>query len=457
MNGTGALETDGRLFSGEQRSERLFAELRQADLSRHLALFYQEPAVQIEVAAIFICHGLQSGRRCLYLLDSNDRWKIEAALEETGIDVEARIEAGDLEISDASSVYLESGFEPDRMISTLETAVEESLEDGYEGLCVAGENTWCFHTEIPFDHILDFEIDFDATCPDYPVSALCQYDLDQFCQESAAKALWTHEQIIYRYTVCENPYYIPPEEYRSQDETTLNPALMLEQTYDLAQSRRRLQRREQRLEVISRILRHNIRNDLNVVTGNIELLQNNDALSEQDRERLDTALRHIEGVCEIADQSQYVQDTLDRRHIERIALDSLLGRVLDRVEAVYPEATVNVDGEKGMTVLADVNLGDALFELFTTVLGFQKGDPPAASVSYEATAPGTLRMRVEAADPLMPASDRQALRRGTETQLEHGTGLGLWLVKWIVENGYGSLSFPDAETSLEIELRRIPE
>jgi light-regulated signal transduction histidine kinase (bacteriophytochrome) len=322
---------------------------------------------------------------------------------------------------------------------------------------VAGENTWCFHTEIPFDHVLDFEIDFDATCPDYPVSALCQYDLDQFCQESAAKALWTHEQIVYRYTVCENPYYIPPEEYRSRDETTLNPALMLEQTYELAQSRRRLQRREQRLEVISRILRHNIRNDLNVVTGNIELLQESDRLSEQDRQRLDTALQHVAGVCEIADQSQYVQDTLDRRHITDLALDSLLERVLDRIGDVYPGATVEIDGREGITVLADANLGDALFELFATVLGCQESDPPTASVSYEPTAPGTLRMHVEAPDPLMPASDRHALRRGTETQLEHGTGLGLWLVKWIVENGYGSLSFPQAETSLEIELRRIPE
>jgi hypothetical protein len=33
---------------------------------------------------------------------------------------------------------------------------------------------------VSYDHVVDFEADFDATCPDLPVTALCQYDLDRF-------------------------------------------------------------------------------------------------------------------------------------------------------------------------------------------------------------------------------------------------------------------------------------
>jgi hypothetical protein len=455
MIGTESWERGDGSSPGGQRTERLFAELGQADLARHLALFYEEPAAQIETAAVFVCFGLQSNRRCLYLLDENDRRDLAGALADVGVDVDKRTAAGDLEIADASSVYLDSGFRPDEMIESLEDAVEASLDDGYDGLCVAGENTWCFHTDVSFDHILDFEIDFDATCPDYPVTALCQYDLDRFCQESVAKALWTHEQIIYRYTLCENPYYISPETYRSQTDATLSPTLMLEQTYDLAQSRRRLTRREQRLEVVSRILRHNIRNDLNVVTGNIELLQESDGLTAEDRERLETALRHIEEVCTIADKSQYVQETLDRNHVEQMALDPLLNEVADRVGDQLPEATLRIDGTGEFVVLADTNVGDALFELFTTVLRRQEGDPPTATLRYESAPPATVRLQIEAEGPLMPASDRQALRRGTETQLEHGSGLGLWLVKWIIENGYGTMTFPDDPSRLWIEFKQV--
>jgi len=225
---------------GGQRTERLFAELGEADLARHLALFYHDPTRQIEMAATFICFGLRSGRRCLYLVDDTDELDVRAALARLGVDVDERIAAGDLEIAEAATVYLGSGFEPDAMIESLEDATRASIEDGYEGLYVAGENTWAFHTDVSFDHILDFEIDFDAACPEYPVTALCQYSLDQFCQESVAKALWIHEQIIYRYSLCENPYYIPPAEYQSQTASALHPKLMLEQTYDLDQSRRRL-------------------------------------------------------------------------------------------------------------------------------------------------------------------------------------------------------------------------
>ncbi|WP_336327668.1 MEDS domain-containing protein [Halovenus sp. HT40] len=457
MIGIESLESSSQSGAAGQRTERLLAELGQADLSRHLALFYEEPATQVEMAATFICFGLQSNQRCLYLLDSNDRRNLTAALADMGIDVEKRIAAGDLEISDASSVYLESGFKPDEMIETLEIAVETSLEDGYDGLYVAGENTWCFHTETSFDHILDFEIDFDATCPEYPVTALCQYDLNRFCQESIAKALWTHEQIIYRYALCENPYYLSPEEYRSQSETRLNPKLMLEQTYDLAQSRRRLRRREQRLEVVSRVLRHNIRNDLNVVSGNIELLQEADALTAEDRARLETALQHIDDVSAIADKARYVQETLDPMRVERVSLDSLLTEVVDEVSEVLPEATVQINEHEEYLILADTNIGEAIFELLTTILRCQEGEPPTAGLSVESTSPGTVQVHVEAPDPLIPPSDRQALRRGTETQLQHGSGLGLWLVKWIIENGYGRLDLPEDETRLSFEFKRAME
>jgi hypothetical protein len=175
---------------------RLEAQLHQQNLPRHLALFYESTSMQLDSVAAFLKYGLTTNYKCLYLADVNSPQQIKNVLQTASIDVPHGINTGDLVIRDASEVYLESGFDPNQMIRTLKEACAESEEAGYDGLCVVGENSWCFHTEMEFDAILDFEVEFDATCPDLPVIALCQYGLSHFSEESASKALWAHEKSL---------------------------------------------------------------------------------------------------------------------------------------------------------------------------------------------------------------------------------------------------------------------
>lgn len=56
----------------------------------------------------------------------------------------------------------------------------------------------------------------------------------------------------------------------------------------------------------------------------------------------------------------------------------------------------------------------------------------------------------------IPEPDRQALQEGIRTQLSHGLGLGLWLVKWVVDNSGGRLRFPEDDgCRVRIELRAL--
>jgi sensor histidine kinase regulating citrate/malate metabolism len=48
------------------------------------------------------------------------------------------------------------------------------------------------------------------------------------------------------------------------------------------------------------------------------------------------------------------------------------------------------------------------------------------------------------------------LEEGLETQLNHCQGLGLWLAKWIVDNGDGQLAFPTTgEPQIRVEFVRL--
>ncbi|MCG1001902.1 MULTISPECIES: MEDS domain-containing protein [Halobacterium] len=436
----------------------LRAELGSHNLPRHLALFYRENEAQLAATTAFLVEGLQSGHRCVYLLDVNTAGDIKSALRRANIDVEQRINAGDLVIRDAEDVYLESGFDPNKMVSTLETEANASVAEGYDGLWLAGENSWCFHTDQSFDHILDFEADFDAACPDLPVTALCQYDLDRFNGTSAAKALRTHEQIVYRNQLCRNPFYIPPEDYRSTDSSELNAPLMLEQAYSLTNARRDINEREQRLGIVNRVLRHNIRNDLNLVKGTLELLDETESLSAENHQRLAIATEHAESVIEIAEKARYIQQTTGDTTVEPQQLGPLIRSAAEEVTAEYSAADIQFSGADGVTVLADANLDVAVREALENGIIHQETDSPTVVVSVSTPNEDMAQIEIQN-EGSIPDLERYTLEKGEETPLEHSSGLGLWLIKWVVENAHGSIEFPDpdsGEARLQIELYRVP-
>jgi signal transduction histidine kinase len=434
----------------------LRVELDRRDLPRHLALFYRSPTDQFDSVASYLSYGLRNGHRCLYLADVNTPTQIEEVLRAVGVDVDARTAAGDLVIRDASDVYLEDGFDPDNTIETLREESRRSVAEGYEGLWLAGENSWCFHTEMSFDSIVEFEAEFDAACPDLPVTALCQYDLRKFSEESAAKALWTHRQIIYRGTICENPFYIPPDEFRSASESHLNAQLMLEQAYNLTEAHRELDKREQRLEVLNRVLRHNIRNDLNVVEGVLQTIDESEDLSAASRVQLDAAWDHVDAVVRMAEKARHVQQTISDPVVEAMDLGPVVDRAIENVRNRYPKAQVDVSVDRMPTVLADTNLDVAVEEALVNGIVHQETDQPNVSLTVSTPAADIVRITVRNPGSI-PKEEIQTLQRGEETQLQHGSGLGLWLMTWIVENGRGAIRFPETEegyAEIQVELSR---
>ena len=446
-----------------ERVDTLRSELDRRTLPPHLAFFYRSPQTQQKVAGTFVKQGLQSGNRCLYFVDTNTRATVERVLETMDVDVDERLDAGDLVIRSATDAYDEAEFDPDQLISLLADAGQESIDAGYEGLWVAGELSWCFHTDRPYDHVVDFEAEFDAACPDLPVTALCQYDLNSFNDESVAKALWTHEQIVYRNTLCENPYYVPPAEYREQTTRPLNARLMLDQMYNLAHAHGKIERHEQRLSVVNRILRHNIRNDLNVVRGVLARLGDDERNGETDPDapvecrdsQVDVALEHIDDIVEIADKARYVERTISTSAMEHTALAPFVARAVERVEASYPGVDVTVSGTDDADVVADTNLDTALAELFEYAARIQDADPPRLDVTVTDQPPERVRIGIRYPGPSIPENDRRVLQSGAETQIQHCRGLGLWLAKWIVENAQGRLEFPESgDTQIHLELYR---
>ncbi|MFB6192519.1 MAG: MEDS domain-containing protein [Haloarculaceae archaeon] len=421
------------------------SEFADIDDGGHMALFYDDRESQLSIAAAFVATALGRNRKCLYLADEHSHDRIRAAFEEAGIDVDARVEAVDLRIRDATEVYLSGGFSAEELIGILDETSRASLETGYDGLTVAGENTWSFRTDETFDRIIDFEIDFDHRCPDMPATTLCQYDVDRFSEESLAKAIRTHEHIVYRGTVCENPYYVPPETYAEGGDGRANARLMLEQTYELARSRREVERSEQRLSVVNRVLRHNIRNDLNIVLGNLERLRREHELDDDARSLLETIETVAENAVDRARKARHVEETMEESTVEPIRLGPTIDAAVDRASDRYPGADISVTGTTDRVVIADEALEQALVELLTNAIVHQESGTPAAELVVEGGDDDPVSIEVRNDGGRIPEMNRRVLVQEEESPLDHGFGLGLWLVKWIAENSGADLRFPESE------------
>jgi signal transduction histidine kinase len=54
--------------------------------------------------------------------------------------------------------------------------------------------------------------------------------------------------------------------------------------------------------------------------------------------------------------------------------------------------------------------------------------------------------------PGIPEQELAAIRKGTELPLEHGSGLGLWMVHWIVTRHDGTIDIAVSETGTTVSI-----
>jgi PAS domain S-box-containing protein len=208
-----------------------------------------------------------------------------------------------------------------------------------------------------------------------------------------------------------------------------------------------LRSHEQRLQVLNRILRHNLRNDLNVIQGRLSLLldrtEDPEARSHADRaqEKLADLLSMSEKVRS-ADRA--IRAAHDSEARAPLALEEALDRTARQVRDAYPGATVAVEAHEGAVVRA-TNLDVAVEELLVNAVEHNDDDPHVTVRTTRSAAPeGFLAVEVTDDGPGIPELEREVLERGDETPLEHGRSLGLWLVSWIVGHAGGDLEIDDA-------------
>ncbi|WP_077152342.1 sensor histidine kinase [Halorubrum tropicale] len=136
--------------------------------------------------------------------------------------------------------------------------------------------------------------------------------------------------------------------------------------------------------------------------------------------------------------------------------------LIDEYREVYSEADIELLDLENVRVHADRRLQTALDHLIENALLYTDQAEPhvQVSVSTDDNTSEWVRLEIKDNGPGIPDKEWSVIvGNGEITQLEHGTGLGLWLVKWLVDTYGGDLEYSDNElggSTVTISLRKAP-
>lgn len=210
------------------------------------------------------------------------------------------------------------------------------------------------------------------------------------------------------------------------------------------------------LQVVDRVLRHNLRNDLSVVQMHAERI--NEQGAEPGTEIAAEMLEHIDQLLTTSEKSRDITQVLsDRSRPAPVDLGEIVATAGAAATERYPAAEIEIEGPKSIAAFATENIDRAIDELLTNAVVHSDQSSPLVRVTTEADSE-TVVVTVTDDGPGLPAVERDVLEQGTEIDdLYHGSGLGLWLVHWIVRRSGGSVTVADAEptgTAVTVSLPR---
>jgi len=157
------------------------------DYANHLCSFYDNLTGCRKLAVPLIADGLKQGDVCFLIATPKTQEVLLTALRQTNCNLEAALESGQLLVSDGQS-------NKEAMMKFLLERFTEVTSSGSQSMRLVGDMSWALEKGWDVDELLEYETTFNNTLGrQYPIVALCQYDVDDFSGSSVLGALRCHE------------------------------------------------------------------------------------------------------------------------------------------------------------------------------------------------------------------------------------------------------------------------
>ncbi|TQQ83239.1 HAMP domain-containing histidine kinase [Halonotius terrestris] len=200
---------------------------------------------------------------------------------------------------------------------------------------------------------------------------------------------------------------------------------------------------EQRRQVMNRILRHDLRNDMNVVVGHAEMLCDSD-----DRvvaSHAETIRKKALSLVNLGDKVRTIDKQLHgvERDLRQVHLSQIVREEIDELHGQYPSVIIRSRIEEA-SIIGNTLVRIAISNVLDNSIVHNDNSCPEIEIDVtHRTETGRVEVEIRDNGPGIPEGEKRAITNEAETPLEHISGLGLWLVKWIVDGMDGTLSITE--------------
>lgn len=204
--------------------------------------------------------------------------------------------------------------------------------------------------------------------------------------------------------------------------------------------------RERRLHLLNRVVRHNLRNEANILVGYADRLKT--AVEEKTIEdELDTIIDIATDIGNLSDSIHQIEEIATRKTAQQSPtnLRDVVYLVAETIRSDYDDVDLEIDAEDDVWVTADTGLRYAIRHALENAI--EHNDTDAASVTVTVAhdrAENQGIVRIADDGPPIPDVEIDVLDTSVTTNSTyHGSGVGLWVMQWCVDSLGGELQFAE--------------
>lgn len=200
-------------------------------------------------------------------------------------------------------------------------------------------------------------------------------------------------------------------------------------------------RYENASKVLSRLLRHDLRNDLNVLYGRIQQAKTQSA-DEEVRDSLAVAEEKVRQTINKAEKARYFRELLEEAHEisnRPVRLDTVLNEQVVQFIDTYQEADVRFEPFPDIRIVADELLPHAIASVLENAVDHNDSPSPVVNIEVDERE-SLVVLTIRDNGPGIPEGEEDLIfGREEHDQLHHGEGLSLFFADRVIESYGGQI------------------